>query len=137
MLQFTHLNADWNAEPNAPYLQVEQDDALLVARFKPNPFLHPRFEGVPQISVKFESCERYRVTNINDHGWYKGQCRFSGLAPAWGEFYEISGDTRDDLDATPWITMNGLGTKHFHFYFRDQALEVKALDWSMQTNSLG
>ena len=31
--------------------------------------------------------------------------------------------------------MNGLGARHFHFYFRDEALEVKALNWSMQTKS--
>lgn len=135
MLKFTQLNDGWNAEPNAPYLQAEPDDASLVARFRPNPFLYPEFERVSFILVRFESCERYRITSVNDHGWYDGRCRFSGHAPAWGEFYEVSGDTRDDLDATPWIITNGFGTRHFHFYFRDEALEVKALDWSMQTIS--
>ncbi|WP_136634381.1 hypothetical protein [Pseudooceanicola onchidii] len=135
MLKFIHLNTDWNAEPNAPDLRVEQDDTSLVAYFRPNPFLYPDYEGVSYILVRFVNCEKYRITNINDHGWYLSQCRFSGLAPAWGEFYEISGDTRDDLDATPWIAMNGLGARHFHFYFRDEALEVKALNWSVQTKS--
>ena len=135
MLKFTQLNDGWNAEPNAPYLRAEPDDTSLVARFRPNQFLYPEFERVSFILVRFESCERYRITSVNDHGWYDGQCRFSGHAPAWGEFYEVSGDTRDDLDATPWITTNGFGTRHFHFYFRDEALEVKALDWSMQTIS--
>ncbi|GFE65224.1 hypothetical protein [Litoreibacter roseus] len=135
MLKFTQLNADWNAEPNAPDLRVEHDDTSLVARFRPNALLYPEFERVSFILVRFENCERYRITSVNDHGWYDGRCRFSGLAPAWGEFYEISGNTRDDLDATPWIAMNGLGARHFHFYFRDEALEVKALDWSMQTKS--
>ena len=135
MLKFTRLNSDWNAEPNSPGLQVEQDNKSLVARFRPNPFLYPEFELVSHIVLRFEDCERYRTTCLNDHGWYGGQCRFSGLAPAWGQFYEVSGDTRDDLDTTPWITMNGAGSRHFHFYFRDEALEVKALDWSMQTKS--
>ena len=135
MLKFTQLNADWNADPNVPDVQVEQDDTSLAVRFRPNRSVYPEFKHVLLILVRFENCERYRITSVNDHGWYEGQCRFSGLAPAWGEFYEISGDTRDDLDATPWIAMNGLGTRHFHFYFRDEALEVKALDWSMQTKS--
>ena len=135
MLKFIQLNTDWNAEPNAPDLQIEQDDTSLVARFRPNPFLYPEFERVSFLLVRFENCGRYRITNINDHGWYDGQCRFSGLAPAWGEFYKILGDTRDDQDGTPWIAMNGVGTRHFHFFFRDETLEVKALDWSMQTES--
>lgn len=135
MLKFTQLNTDWNAEPNAPNLRVAQYDTSLVARFRPNQFFYPEFKHVSLISVRFQSCERYRITSVNDHCWYDGQCRFSGFAPEWGEFYEISGNTRDDLDETPWITMNGLGTRHFHFYFRDEALEVKALDWSMQTES--
>ncbi|WP_375256220.1 hypothetical protein [Yoonia sp.] len=132
MLKFTQLNAGWNAEPNAPDLQVEQDDTSLVARFRPNRFLYPELARLSFILVRFENCEKYRITSVNDHSWYDGQCRFSDLAPVWGEFYEISGDTRDGLDATPWIAMNGLGTRHFHFYFRDEALEVKALDWSRQ-----
>jgi hypothetical protein len=100
-----------------------------------NQFLCPEFERVSIKLVRLESCERYRITSVNDYGWYDGQCRFSGHAPTWGEFYETSGDTCYDLDATLWITTNGFGTKHFNFYFRDEALEVKALDWSMQTIS--
>ena len=135
MLKFIQLNTDWNAEPNAPDLQVEQSDPSLVVRFRPNPFHYREFECVSFISVTFESCERYRITSINDHGWYDGQCRFSGLAPAWGEFYEILGNTRDDRDGTPWNPVSGLGNRHFHFYLRDETLEVKALDWSMQTEN--
>lgn len=135
MLKFIQLNTDWNAEPNAPDLRIEQDDTSLVVRFRPNPFPYSEFGRVSFILVRFENCERYRITSINDHGWYAGQCRFSGLAPAWGEFYEILGDTRDDQDGTPWIAMNGLGARHFHFYFRDEALQVKAFDWRMQTES--
>lgn len=135
MPKFTQLNSGWNAEPNAPDLQVEQDGTSLVARFRPNPFLYPEYERVSLIIVRLEDCERYRITSVNDHRWHGGQCRFSGLAPTWGEFYEISGDTHDDLDATPWTATKGLGIRHFHFYFRDEALEVKASGWSMRTVS--
>ncbi|WP_270726053.1 hypothetical protein [Shimia sp. Alg240-R146] len=102
---------------------------------RPNPYVYREYEYAPAITVCFKGCKRYRVTPVNDHGWYDGQCRFSGLAPSWGEFYEISGNTRDDMDPTPWITMAGSGTRHFHFYLRDEALEVKAQDWSMETKS--
>ncbi|WP_320267352.1 hypothetical protein [Cognatiyoonia sp. IB215446] len=131
-MKFTKLNIGWNAEPNAPLLSVNEGDRCLVARFKPNPFLHPEFEDVLRMEVRFESCSRYRITGLNDEGWYLGQCRFSKLAPAWGEFYEIAGDTNDDAEQTPWIAMEGSGSRHFHFYLRDETLEVKAQDWSMR-----
>ncbi|MEC8042177.1 MAG: hypothetical protein VX181_15990 [Pseudomonadota bacterium] len=132
---FTRLNKDWNAHPNDVALKLEQNGETLLAHMRPNPYVYREYEDVPTITVYFKGCERYRVTPVNDHGWYDGQCRFSGLAPSWGEFYEISGNTRDDMEPTPWIMLEGSGTRHFHFYLRDEALEVKALDWSLETKS--
>lgn len=97
---------------------------------KPNRYQFRAYETVPLITLRFEGCSQYRVTPINDHGWYGGQCRFSALAPAWGEFYEITGDTRDGLAPEPWLAGPGTGKRHFYFYFRDEALELKAQDWS-------
>ncbi len=130
---FIHLNETWNAHPNDVGLKIEQDGQTLLAHMRPNPYAYREYENIPSITVRFSGCERYRVTSVNDHGWYAGQCRFSGLAPSWGEFYEISGDTRDDMDPTPWVKMEGHGARHFHFYLRDEALEVKAQDWSLET----
>jgi hypothetical protein len=132
---FKRLNEDWNAHPNDVDLKIEQDGQVLLAHMRPNPYVYREYEHVPKITVRFDGCARYRVTPVNDHGWYGGQCRFSGLAPSWGEFYEISGDTRDEMDPTPWITMEGPGRRHFHFYLRDETLEVKAQNWSMKTES--
>ncbi len=126
---FTRLNEDWNAHPNDVSLRLEKCGTELIAWMKPNPYLHRQYEKASEIAVSFVNCSRYRVTSVNDEGWYLGQCRFSGLAPKWGEFYEISGDTRDDMNSTPWIKMEGLGVKHFHFYLKDETLEIKAQDW--------
>lgn len=109
---------------------------MLQFRMKPNPYVHPEFQKIAEITLRFEDCARYRITPVNDQGWHLGQCRFSRLAPARGEFYEISGDTRDSLDAMSRIGMEGSGMRHFHFYLRDETIEAKALDWSM-TPSLG
>lgn len=128
---FTRLNEDWNADPNDVGLKIEQKGQSLLAHMRPNPYAYREFEKIPKITVNFEDCAKFRVTPVNDHGWYGGQCRFSALAPSWGEFYEISGNTRDNIDPTPWITMEGSGSRHFHFYLRDETLEVKARDWSM------
>ncbi|MCP5080593.1 MAG: hypothetical protein GY948_02730 [Alphaproteobacteria bacterium] len=132
---FKRLNESWNAHPNDVRLILDQKGDTLLASMKPNPYEYRQYEGVPEITVSFEGCSRHRVTPVNDHAWFGGQCRFSGLAPSWGELYEISGNTRDDMDPTPWIEMRGAGTRHFHFYLRDETLEIKAQDWSMQSES--
>ena len=84
----------------------------------------------------------------NDEGWYRGQCRFSRLAPAWGEFYEVRGDLLLDFVPDPeefrshgvqleprplrWVTIGepGVTSRHFLFYLRDQTFECDATDWS-------
>lgn len=129
--RFIRLNDDWNAEPNAPNLRLEHRGQDLLARVKPNPYLRRKSKNASGITLTFVNCAKYRVTPVNDEGWYRGQCRFSGLAPSWGEFYEITGNTRDEMDATLWQEMTGTGACHFHFYLRDETLEVKAQDWSM------
>lgn len=128
---FHHLNTGWNADPNAPDPRIELEDRDLLVTFAPNRYQFRRYEGLEEITLQFRDCSRYRITPINDHGWYGRQCRFSSLAPAWGEFYEITGYTRDALEPTPWAEAAGKGDRHFHFYFRDETLEVKAGDWNV------
>jgi len=75
---------------------------------------------------------QYRLGPTNDEGWYLGQCRYSGSAPSWGEFYELNGD--DPLLDRPsdWIKTNSSpsSNRHFLFYFRDGTFECIAADWS-------
>jgi len=131
--EFIRLNDGWNAEPNAPEPHTALDGTTLILNMRPNPYLYQSFRNVETIQVGFADCSKYRFTSINDEGWYRGQCRFSGLAPEWGEFYEVTGDTRDELEPTAWVEAGGDGTRHFHFYLRDETLEVKALNWSMSS----
>ena len=132
---FTRLNDDWNAHPTDVGLKLEKNRDELVARMKPNPYTYRQYEKVPEIAVSFINCSNYRVTSVNDEDWHAGQCRFRGLAPEWGEFYEISGNTRDNMNSTPWIKMEGVGVKHFHFYLKDKTLEIKAQDWVSKSDS--
>lgn len=129
MTEFERLNIGWNADPNAPEPEVTASDSTLIVTFRPNGRQYHDYRNCAAIELRFENCSRYRITDVNDHGWHAGACRFSKLAPEWGEFYEIFGNTLDDLDPTPWIEMAGRGTNHFHFYFRDETLEVKARAW--------
>lgn len=128
--EFIRLNSDWNAEPNAPEPRVSLAEDLLTLEFYPNAFAYTGFRVNETVALKFIGCRRYHLAGTNDEGFYMGQCRFSKLAPAWGEFYEIKGDLLLDKCASKWIDVNlGKGTRHFLFYFRDEAFECDADDF--------
>jgi len=125
---FHKLNDGWNAEPNAPEPSVELQGEDLLLKFFVNPWQFPEFEEDEIGILRFVRCERYRLGSTNDEGWYLGQCRFSKLAPDWGEFNLVRGDA-ELLDAPrDWQTIrsqSGSGN-HFLFYFRSNTFECLA-----------
>lgn len=133
--QFKKLNEGWNAEPNTPEPAVQVHDGDLVLTFLANPFQFPRFAEGQRLCLRFKNARRYRLGSTNDEGWYTGQCRFSGDAPQWGEFYEISGDLKLDQCPNDWHVIRAVGRpgRHFLFYFRDETFECEADDWILET----
>jgi hypothetical protein len=131
---FSKLNLDWNAEPNSPMPQVEVKGTDVALRFYLNSFIYPQFHEAQMGVLNFNDCFRYRLGSTNDEGWYRGQCRFTGIAPAWGEFYEVSGDRRLDKCPDDWIFVGKecVGQKHFLFYLRDETFEIQAKSWSFR-----
>src|SRR5438477_13027629 len=137
---FTTLNEGWNAEPNGQNPRIAIEGSDLVFEFLLNDLVFPKYQTAEKRILRFSDCWRYRLGQTNDEGWYRGQCRFSRLAPKWGEFYEVHGDLL--LDAVPnreafydaqrkmqlspfsldWITLGrpGRSNGHFLFYLRDQ-----------------
>src|SRR4051794_1228603 len=101
-LTFRQLNLGWNAEPNAPEPQVEVEATNIILRFYINPFQFKEFKQDELAYLRFVNCTRYRLGPTNDEGWYLGQCRFSKIAPKWGEFYEISGDPGSVTGPSDW-----------------------------------
>ena len=125
---FQRLNDGWNAEPNAPHPRIEVHDHDIVLKFFVNPFQYPEFEEEEIGVLRFVRCERYRLGSTNDEGWYLGQCRFSQLAPEWGEFYIVQGDAALLEAPKDWqhlLAASGHG-RHFLFYFRDDTFECVA-----------
>jgi len=133
---FEKINKDWGAEPNAPDPRIEVIGNDLLLTFYVNAF---RFEGFEEEDIgilRFSDCEKYRLGPTNDEGWYHGQCRFSKIAPSWGEFYLVSGDKALLNAPTDWKTLkpsNGVG-KHFLFYFRDETFECVARQCVTENN---
>jgi hypothetical protein len=129
---FKKLNHDWNAEPNAPHIDIRVDGPTLTLAFLANPYQFSGFAIGQIIRLRFEGVVRYGIGDVNDEGWYRGQCRFSKLAPSWGEFYEVTGDLRLDEFGADWTILSGFTTdklRHFLFYFRDENFECDAISW--------
>lgn len=133
-LSFRKLNEGWNAEPNAPDPRVAVSGRDVLIRFLLNPFRFTCFAEDDVGVLRFVNCVRYRLGATNNEGWYRGQCRYSKLAPAWGEFYEIAGPDPHLMAPMGWKNASGASTssRHFLFYFRDETFECIAADWTFE-----
>ena len=132
---FNKLNKDWNAEPNVPFPEVSVDGSEVVLEFEANSSLYPQFEERQKLRLRFFDVYRYRLGLTNDEGWARGQCRFSGIAPEWGEFYEVSGDLKFGKCPDDWVVVSdvvGGNQRHFLFYLRDETFECTASDWLLE-----
>ena len=127
--RFTKLNDDWNAEPNAPAPVAARSGNDVVLEFLLNPSQFKQFSYGDRGRLVFRNCWRYRLGGTNDEGWYLGQCRFSKIAPAWGEFYEVHGDLKLESSPDDWVVLGPelhASAKHFLFYLRDETFECDA-----------
>lgn len=129
---FKKLNSDWNAEPNSPIPRVAVWEHDILLSFYLNAFVFEQFEEGDIGHLRFRNCRRYRLGGTNDEGWSRGQCRFSRLAPGWGEFYEVTGDLFPDKCPKDWVELfeDASERRHYLFYFRDQTFECEAESWS-------
>ena len=139
MTKFSQLNRGWNADPNAPVPRVSVIGTDVLVTFYVNAFQFPGFVEGTTAALRFNNCQRYRLGPTNDEGWYMGKCRFSQLAPAWGEFYAVSGEPDVLLGPTDWIMLAAASRAgsagHYLFYFRDETFECVADDWEVQLPS--
>jgi hypothetical protein len=132
-LSFQQLNEGWNAEPNAPDPKVCVNGSRVQLRFFLNPFAYEAADEEVGC-LTFEDCSNWRFGPTNDEGWYLGQCRYSKLAPAWGEFYELIGDDNLRIKPLDWqpVEKAGVGSRHFLFYLRDETFECLAANWTFE-----
>lgn len=125
---FVKLNFEWNADPNVPEPSVRVEGWDVLVKFYVNPYLFSEFSEQEIGILRFANCQKFRLGSPNDHGWYLGQCRFSKLAPEWGEFYAVAGNP-ELLDApADWqnLQSDSHSGNHFLFYFRDETFECVA-----------
>lgn len=125
---FISLNHGWNADPNAPDPKIVLQSNELLLSFAVNAFQFPRFVEGSICTIRFKQGWRYRLGTTNDEGWYRGDCRFSSLAPAWGEFYEVSGNLLLQSAPQDWVVaaVAEPGSHHYLFYLKDHTFECDA-----------
>ena len=129
---FIQLNHGWNAQPNTPFPTARVEDNSVVLEFFANSYQFPEFHEDQVLCLVFHGAWRYGFGSPNDEGWYLGQCRFSRLAPAWGEFYEVAGDLKDGKCRVKWQYVTDkpvAATRRYLFYFRDETFECDAVSW--------
>ena len=137
-LSFHRLNDGWNADPNVPEPNVRTSSSeVQLAFFLKSSVYQARRDEIGRVT--FEGCSTWRLGSTNDEGWFMGQCRYSRLAPAWGEFYELSGQDELRLAPNDWQVPAepGAGDRHFLFYFRDETFECLAANWRFQRDTTG
>ncbi|MGX9180582.1 hypothetical protein [Mesorhizobium sp. BHbdii] len=114
-----------------PNVELTVDGDTVQLSFLLNPWAYDA-RGGEIATLRFVGCSRWRWDATNDHAWFAGEGRYSNQAPKWGEFYEVTGDSLaiNDLD---WevLSPDSPNSRHFLFYFRDDAIEVMARDWSL------
>lgn len=127
--EFVRLNLDWNAEPNAPDPEVSVVGPNLQLRFRPDGWRR----GESRRMLTFSECAIWRLGPTNDEGWYRGDCRYSKIAPGWGEFYQLEGYDPVRYGPDDWLTPSppGVGDHHYLFYFRDETFECMAVGWTL------
>ncbi|MDH5259261.1 MAG: hypothetical protein OEX07_14700 [Gammaproteobacteria bacterium] len=132
---FVHLNKDWNADPNAPYEHVDVKVEYVDLSFDVNPWIYEGYKEGQRAALRFYGCSRWRLGPENDEEWYGGGCRFSKLAPEWGEFYEVKGNLLLDKCPSDWNYISPIeGNKHYLFYLRDTTFECDANSYEFIEN---
>ncbi len=132
---FAQLNRGWNADPNAPHPNVEVNGDVVDLCFRSNSFQFPEYAHGQLIRILFRGVWRFGFSDLNDEGWYRGQCRFTFIAPSWGQFYEVSGDLILVQCEVDWRYLSDRpqpDSRHFLFYFRDNTFECDATSWKRQ-----
>ena len=131
--RFKKLNYGWNADPNSPLPNAVVDKCSLRLSFLLNGYMYEYFNEEEPSFIDFLGVSKYRLGKTNDEGWYYGQCRFSRIAPAWGEFYKIDGDSLLERSPNDWVVINQeqMDESHYLFYFKDETFECFAKSWDL------
>jgi hypothetical protein len=133
-MKYLLLTKGWNADPNAPEVQLKVEGYNVVLEFYLNSFIYP-FKEDQRGRLTLLDCYKFSFNSMNDEGYYAGQYRYNYEELPWGEFYELETDWEDDFPKKPEIlnpNPDKLKLKHYIFFLRDNTFECVAENYSFE-----
>lgn len=89
-MSFEKLNIDWNADSNAPEVEVKVSGQNIILEFYLNSYMYEQYNKGDKARLIFHNCIQYRLGEPNDEGFYVyGKSRYKGYGVKWGEFYLV------------------------------------------------
>lgn len=135
-LIFERLNLGWNADPNAPEVNIQISGNDVIVRFFPNTSQYSAFSEGDIAVLTFHDCLKYRYGSPNDEGFYFfGESRYRSCGVEWGNFYLVrDSNPNDPFPDTVYVSdQRHDDMKHYLFYFRDGTFECFAGDYDLRT----
>lgn len=131
---FEQLNIGWNAEPNAPELNISVNDTDVIIDFYLNGFAYESFSEGDKAKIIFHNCYQYRNGAPNDEGFYcYNQSRYKKYGVKWGEFYLVhNSDWRNSFPDSIKMGPVRDNLQHYLFYFRDETFECIASSYDIE-----
>lgn len=131
---FEQLNIGWNAEPNAPELNISVNDTDVIIEFYLNTFTNNGFSKEDKARITFHNCYQYRDGAPNDEGFYcYNQSRYKKYGVKWGEFYLVHhSDWIENFPSSIKIGTVHDNLQHYLFYFRDETFECIASSYDIE-----
>jgi len=114
----TLLTKDWNADPNAPEVELSVEGSSVTLDFFVNYFIYDKFNEGDKAKLTFHNCIKYSFNSMNDEGYYMGQYRYKYSDLPWGEFYKLDTNWETDFPARH-ITLYPIGQPHICPCFPD------------------
>ncbi len=132
-ITFEQLNIGWNAEPNAPEVNITVDGTDVNIEFYSNAFACEIPSGNEKVKITFHDCYQYRNGAPNDEGFYcYNQSRYKKYGVKWGEFYLVhNSDWKENFPDPIKVGMPQDNSQHYLFYFRDETFECIASSYSL------
>ena len=134
-MTFEQINKDWNAEPNAPEVEISVVGNDVIVEFFLNAFLFETYNEGDKAILTFRDCSQYRYGSPNEEGFYiHNQSRYKQFGVKWGEFYVIhDSDWKSNFPNPIEVSSQPLDElKHFLFYFRDGTFECIAKSYEFK-----
>jgi len=131
----TLLTKDWNADPNAPEVNLLVEGNSVILNFFVNYFMYKKFKEGDKAKVTFINCLKYSFNSMNGEGYYMGQYRYKNTDLPWGVFYKL-----DSKWATVFPTQciilsqkrDNAALNHYIFFFKDNTFECVAENYHLE-----